>query len=375
MKQRLALRILAQLMGWSDQVAQREFAWLKLMSRLKYDSYQGYLAGVRFVESLVVWLEQIEASERQAAYDLVRRQLVFVSTLEMRRLVERFYPREVEPRLVKEAAVQCSMPPYLVWSNKAASQLVSNLRRKTLFIGLSDGARMDVFRRANTGLISNEQTVLAPLIDRDKWLDLGKELERDLPSDPSGAKPKFTHVYLIDDLTASGTTLIRYNAEKKLWKGKLKKFREAIGAARDALHDDFPLDAEFTLCVHHYIATQAALDGVKALCAQAAAELKEEWFPRIEFSCGLLLGPSATLASGDPFEAIAQKYYDDELENRHTAESGVKEMHFGYKSGRLTVILEHNTPNNSISLLWAETAGSNGKHAMRALFRRQTRHV
>lgn len=196
-----------------------------------------------------------------------------------------------------------------------------------------------------------------------------------MPSEPGGAKPKFTHVYLVDDLTASGTTLIRYNAEKKLWKGKLKKFREAIGAARDALQDDFPLDAGFTLCVHHYIATQAALDSVKALCAQAAAELNAEWFPRIEFSCGLLLGPSATLASGDPFETIARRYYDDELENRHSAESGVKEMHFGYKAGRLTVVLEHNTPNNSISLLWAETSGDNGKHAMRPLFRRQTRHV
>jgi len=375
MKQRLALRILAQLLNWSDEAAQPEFAWLKLMSRLKYDSYQGYLAGVRFIESLVVWLEQLKPEHRQAAYDLIRRQLVFVSTLEMRRLVERFYPRQVEPELVRAAAAQTSIPPYLVWATPRAGHLVARLRRQTLFIGLSDGARMDLLRRANTGVLSNEQTVLAPMIDNDKWRDLGEVLAKDLPSAEGEPKPRFTCVYLIDDLTASGTTLIRFDSEKNKWKGKLRKFRDHIVAAREALGEDFPLDENFVLRVHHYIATQTAVDGIKSLCEQAATEFGSTWwFPKVEFSEGLILGPSATLASGDPFEALATRYYDPDLENEHSAESGQKELHFGYKSGRLTVVLEHNTPNNSISLLWAETPGVAG-HAMRPLFRRRSRHV
>jgi hypothetical protein len=49
-------------------------------------------------------------------------------------------------------------------------------------------------------------------------------------------------------------------------------------------------------------------------------------------------------------------------------------MRLGYKECALPLILEHNTPNNSISLLWAETTGAHGAHAMRPLFRRVTRH-
>ena len=41
----------------------------------------------------------------------------------------------------------------------------------------------------------------------------------------------------------------------------------------------------------------------------------------------------------------------------------------------LPVVLEHNTPNNSIPLLWAETAGADGAHAMEPLFFRRDRHA
>lgn len=376
MKQRLALRILAQLLNWSDEVAQAEFAWLKLMSRLKYDSYQGYLVGVRFVESLVVWLEQVAPDDRQVAYNLVRKQLVFVSALEMRRLVERFYPRQVEPQLVKVAAAQSATPSYLVWATPAATQLVSRLRRQTLFIGLSDGARMDLLRRANTGIITNEQTVLAPMIDDEKWVDLGNELAQDLPTVEGAPRARFNCVYLIDDLTASGTTLIRYDSQKKAWKGKLKKFRDHVWSARARLKGEFPLEEDFVLRVHHYIATEAAVNSVRCRCDEAALQHADVgWFAKVEFSEGIVLGPSATLAASDPFEALATRYYDPDIENAHSAESGTKEMQFGYSAGRLTVVLEHNTPNNSLSLLWAETAGTSGRHSMRPLFRRRSRHV
>ena len=52
MNQDLGLKVLGQIMNWTHNRAQEEFAWLKLMARLKYDGYRDFQAGVRFIESL-----------------------------------------------------------------------------------------------------------------------------------------------------------------------------------------------------------------------------------------------------------------------------------------------------------------------------------
>jgi hypothetical protein len=55
-----ALRLLRQIMEWDEETATREYRWLRLMSRLKFDGYRDYLAGVRFAESLAGWLSQFD---------------------------------------------------------------------------------------------------------------------------------------------------------------------------------------------------------------------------------------------------------------------------------------------------------------------------
>src|SRR5262249_4592656 len=152
--------------------ARQEFAWLRLMSRMKYDGYQDFLAGMRFIESLADWLQQFKQQERAAAYDLVRRTLVYVSTGELNHLVEIFYPETVQWRLQNAVAGRLGIPPYQVWARRASADLYRRLLRQTLFVELSDGARIDVFRRANSGIISNEQVVTAPRINDEKWGDL-----------------------------------------------------------------------------------------------------------------------------------------------------------------------------------------------------------
>lgn len=58
MNRKLGLKILGQIMGWdkedSDE-ARTEFNWLLFMSAYKYDGYQDYLAGARFIEHLCTW--------------------------------------------------------------------------------------------------------------------------------------------------------------------------------------------------------------------------------------------------------------------------------------------------------------------------------
>lgn len=180
MKQALGLRILSEIMQWQEDRVRKEFAWLQLMSRLKYDGYCDFVAGVRFIESLADWLQQFDHSERETAYDFVRNRLVYIGSAEIQHLVEAFYPEHVQKRLLRAVAERLGIKMYRVWSDPAAAKHYRILLRKCLFFGLSDGARIDIFRRANERIISNEQVSLALEISDDKWKQLLKDLRGDL---------------------------------------------------------------------------------------------------------------------------------------------------------------------------------------------------
>ena len=57
--------------------------------------------------------------------------------------------------------------------------------------------------------------------------------------------------------------------------------------------------------------------------------------------------------SNEAFVRLVQKYYDPSLEDEHTKKGGT-DLKFGFAGGGLPVVLHHNTPNNSLFLLWAE---------------------
>ncbi|MEM7678778.1 MAG: hypothetical protein AAF449_22580, partial [Myxococcota bacterium] len=182
MNRQFVLGKINDLMNWDDGTAQKENAWLRLMSRMKYDDYHDFLAGMRFIESLADWLQQFPQDKRAAAYEFVRNHLVFLSLREMRHLVGLFYHETVEPRLMAEAARICDVPRYLVWSTAEAKECFDRLLRKSLFVELSDGARADDFRRLNEGRISTEQVVTAPRVNDSKWNDMLHKLRKDLGS-------------------------------------------------------------------------------------------------------------------------------------------------------------------------------------------------
>jgi len=378
-KEKLALRVLGEIMGWDDARATQEFQWLSLMSRLKYDGYQDFLAGVRFIESLANWLQQFELSEeRERAYSFVRQALVYIGPSEMLRLVESFYPDHVQSRLVRTVAEQHQIAPYRVWSDQVTASAYDELLRRTLFIGLSEGARLDLVRRANAGIISNEQVLVATHVDADKWNKLIKDLRDDLEN--PGAT--FRIVYLIDDFVGSGTTFLRKDKATGAWKGKFPTFRKTIDTV---LGSHF--DSALTVCIHHYIANHRAVDVLRDRQLHAKAELGEDrWFSDVEFSFGTVLPSTlpidcSPVSEAQQFIALAKKHFDSEdptLKNKHIEEGGT-EASLGFSGCALPLILEHNTPNNSVALLWAETSGSDGeagavRHPMRPLFRRRQRH-
>ena len=380
MNENLGLRILARIMNWTDKRAREEFAWLKLMARLKYDGYRDFQAGVRFIESLVTWLQQFKTRERETAYMFARRTLVYIGPSEMQRVVEQFYPRFVWDRLVRMVAKEHGVPPYRVLIDSSVEAALERLRRQTLFMGLSDGARIDTIRHANSGVLSNEQFVQGTQVDTDKWSDLLDSLREEL-EDPTA---RFRIVYLVDDFTGTGTSFLRFDEKTAKWKGKLVRFKDSVNGASGTSDEDRLFEEDWVLCVHHYVASAAAAAAIQVGVRHFAdtGSFPENWARTTCPTFGMVLPNDLPIdMSGeclDDFIELTRNYYDPVLRTKHTDVGGVKHLGLGYGGCALPLVLEHNTPNNSVALLWAETDGGirDGAPApaMRPLFRRRQRH-
>jgi hypothetical protein len=378
LNQDLALKVLGQIMNWSDEHSREEFRWLRLMARLKYDGYRDFQAGMRFIESLATWLQQFKPSERETAYAFVRRSLVYVGPGEMQRLVEQFYPRVVRDRLIRATATERDIPTYRVLTDGDAVKAAERLRRQTLFMGLSDGARIDTVRHVNVGLITNEQLVLATQVDTDKWADLRDNLRCDL-GDPNAL---FRLAYLIDDFAGTGTSFLRWDDKKEHWKGKLLRFKQSLDAARGAIGNIF--EDGWELCIHHYLASTNAAAAIAERQQKATEALAGTgWASAVHASFGMVL-PADLPIDVEPerytdFLALTQTYYDPIIRTKHTDVGGVTHLGLGYGGCALPLVLDHNTPNNAVALLWAETDGGDrdgaAAPAMRPLFRRRQRHA
>jgi hypothetical protein len=372
----MGLSLIAEVMGWPEDQAQatQEYAWLRMMASVKYDGYSFFRAGIRFVETLATWLKQFEHPDRGAAYDFVKRRLVYFSLPEIQCLVDNFIPEVVTPDLRAVVASDLGVKPYEVWKDRNGADAFNRRLRKVLFVGLSDGSRIDLLRRSNFSRISQEQVAPMMNIDIEKWRDLNDNLVKQ-----EGMKPdeKFEDVYLVDDFTASGTTFIRQVEGK--WKGKLKKFNDIVIDARAELGEEFPIADGYSLHIHHYVSSYQARRNLDEKLETATRDWKEKSFGKYNITQGLTLPETLPLSQpGDAMAlALCDRYYDHALFKRlekHCREAGMDTMKLGYAYCALPVVLEHNTPNNSIPLLWAETVGDDGAHAMQPLFFRRDRH-
>lgn len=373
------LKILGDILEWSHDEARSEFAWLRMMAAIKYDDYRDYLPGMRFLETLAAWLQQFDTlAERQEAYALLRERLVYISPPEMQRLVELFYPCTMARQLTKMIAQRRKIPPYRVHLDQDAHEEFKRLRRKTLILGLSDGARTDILRHGTIGTLTNEQFVIQTQVDSAKWRSLLDDLRQDLDD----KKAVFEVAYLIDDFMGTGSSFLRFDKDKNKWNGKLCKF---LASLQSAITDGVSVMAsDWQLCVHHYLATENARDScsAKELEAKKDANFSPLLTRPSEYTFGVLIPRdtcvSPDIATDQALIELTKKYYNTKLETRHTAMGGVKHLGLGYGECALPLVLHHNTPNNSLALIWAErpAGDKNGEHQreMRPLFRRRERH-
>lgn len=363
MNHNLALRLLAEQMDWDDATFQEQLASLQLMVEYKYDAYQGFQPASRFYVALLGFLSQFsDPKERETIYAFIRDKLIFVSQREMHHLVSLLMPiieRDMRARVAEELGI----PLYEAWTGDAARKRIKIMKRRTLYVGVSDGARVDVFRRYNErDDVSNEQVVATNEISATKWSNLAEELDKDLTKMNVTEDRKFERVCLIDDFAGSGSSFVK-KKDVKTWGGKINRFVEAAAAGN-------LLANKCVLHVHHHLMSKKAIEHIESSMADFANDHPQ--FSALT-TCSYQLPESVVISdhfTNQDLVSLIKKCYDKDICDEHTGQ----DIWYGYKSGGLPLILEHNTPNNSIALLWAVSKLETKNHRMRGLFPRRKRH-
>lgn len=370
MREALAERLLATVMNWMPEDVANERPLLQAMAALKYDEYQQFAPGIRFVESLALWLRQFKTDEeRRTAYDFVKSRLVFFSAAEIAHLVTIAYPDHIRPLLISRAAQTTGVPERLI-GRIANSKDYRILRRQCLFLGLSDGARIDTFRRATNAELSHEQIWQTYEMPPEKGGDILSKLRKDLvsflgPSNDADTR-LFRMVFLLDDFSGSGRSYLRKDDSGKLIIGKIAKFRDQLqlenGLGKLVNMNDLYVGIVL------YIATKHAVGHLKELLGELFQP-----FPKLVCEIHVVNMLEDAVSLGDArdkdFLGLANSYYDSSVEDKHTRKGGT-DVKRGFAGCALPLVLSHNTPNNSMFLLWANPEDSQ----IRGLFPRVSRH-
>ena len=183
------------------------------------------------------------------------------------------------------------------------------------------------------------------------------ELEKKLKEESS---PKFESIFLIDDFTASGRSFIR-NTDGE-YKGKLSKIFKSIFPKEG---DEYFENSLQTICsdnvkvyIYFCIATEEALQYIneelgmffveRGINAQHLVDIdKVQVVKSVDF----------TLPENQEIKRIIEqeKYLNwDKVVTEPFRNGSIEEPWKGFNGCGLAIVLSHNTPNNSLSVLWQD---------------------
>lgn len=344
MKDANAVEILSRVLSWDADEYSKNLPYLQLLAGYKYDGYQRFEPGRRFIESLSLWLNQFAPEHRNAALLLVRDHLVFVSDDEMRHLVRMSYPDIVVQERIRAVAEEQGIPRFRVASATSHPRF-KELQIKSLYLGLSDGAHTNELRRAAAGSISNEQIWQAYELGDEKAGSMLAELEKSLKKAgmPSDA-PAFSVVWLVDDFSGSGMSYIRFDNEQKKFKGKIAKvFKQLVD---NRIVDPGYYEIHLLL----YVATRQAVDHIEYWAERFTAH---HGYKPLQLRVVHVIEKSASLRQDPTIMGLVNvtSYFDAAVDDEHMAVGG-SSARYGFAGCALPLVLAHNTPNNSVYLLW-----------------------
>ena len=373
MNSNLANQLLASIMKWDAPTLASERAALEFMGSMKYDAYDRYMPGMRFMSSLVQWLNDIKEEDRDKAYKFIKEKLVFISSMQMNYLVDLLYDSKIRPILLDMATVETDMPSYKR-SSKVVRTRFEIEKRSALVIGLSDGAHTDILRRSAG--FNNEQVLTNYYPDGKKLEDMLDELRKDEKLKVI-ENPFFRRIFLIDDFTASGKSFIRFDENDGKYHGKLKRIIDelCIKKGQKIEHLSYLLDPEqkIQIDILFCIATEKARTNIKDSLDNYLKSVN--WRDKVEFNIHIV-------------QILEDKLSIDIKTDKDLVKLLKKDEHFveecviskSYKVGKndnpwlgfdecaLPVVLAHNTPNNSLPIIWQDAERFHG------LFPRISRH-
>jgi len=415
-KRDLALRLLQSILpGLIDEgVVANLFRELQFLADYKYNKYEMYHPGRLFLENLSLWLQQFNEEDRNTALDFLRKELIFISRQEFQQLAGVLYHDVIKRRQLDVAAAMGRYSQNKVRAIRESPEF-RKVTRASLYVAMSDGARIDYIRRHNLE-ISNEQVL--PYYDTSP--EKVNQFLKDLRTGLRDPRATFRCLFLIDDFCGSGRTLLRevvishlgssceLPAIPPLWRSRLR-FNEENNEI-ELLYEGEISDLEWQALLKmgsgegYVSAINALVEKSKtrdtvlkgALFKAASGDLAKVLDPNAAvYFCPLLateharerltpllsrlpgrfsqtrILPAAVINSDveitsatTPIGALCEKYYSDDFGDHHTG--CVK---FGFDNCGLPLILHHNTPNNSIYLLWARK-----REDFNPLFVRYERH-
>jgi hypothetical protein len=167
----------------------------------------------------------------------------------------------------------------------------------------------------------------------------------------------------MDDFSASGISYLR-STENGTVAGKIGKFLVNLAKPENYL-SKLVVKRECEVILVLYLATARVEEKLQS----ERKALEERFGLKISIIVVQRLPNEITLIEGakPDVDALIRKYYDDTNETASTRLGGT-DLRYGFASCGLPLVLSHNTPNNSIGLLWADGP------QMRSLFPRVTRH-
>lgn len=370
MDNKLAIKLLGLALNWDTEQGNEALNKLEYIAAAKYDGYRNFDAGNRFLESFILWLRQFnDLNQRKCAYKFVTERMLYFSEVQMDHLVSLLYRQLVFPIWSQQTCEIEKIPSYRIHQicNTVTFKI---LRRKTLFLGMSDGARLDAFRRKN--VLSHEQVCISYELSKEKCESIHEAFEEWMKYHKYyNSAPKVENIFLIDDFSGSGNSILRFkddNAEKP--KGKLNKFIE------NYLGKYLKNDQKCKIYIVTYVATELALSRLRENIELYKKSLKTQNIEAIEMLNPLQLLENYIMVTPDKdfeFSQILEAYYDSKLEDEIT-KSGGSDLKYGYSQCALPLVLNHNCPNNSVYLLWGQTENEGERPGLKALFPRISRH-
>jgi hypothetical protein len=318
------------------------------MAEYKYDSYEVYSTSRRFLPSLLEWLGQFHSRrEIETALTIVRK-LLFLSRKEMLELSRVAY-QSILFEMMNEIIRVKSLGRF---DYRAAYRHLDRFLEKCVFVGMSDGAQTDYFRRHSDGKIKNDQVLPYYKIDEE-------EKRRHC---------KAKYAFLLDDICGSGITFLRQEiiGNRKVLDGQLPRFIKKWSPFATSL------DAIY-FCP--YVITEKAFKRLTKLAPKVTSSQARSFGFKILYGMIIPEKYSILKKSNDLFSGIechrikdlCKRYYDPTVEDEHTRKGGGCKFGFG-RIGTFLVRYS-NTPNNTPSIIWHANAAK--EHP--ALFRRLAR--